>query len=392
MPELSEREQKVMAPTYKRFPLQWESGQGVYLVDEQGQRYLDMASGIAVNALGYGHPVLQQALSSGGLIHTSNLYYTRPQVELAERLLKDSFAHRVFFCNSGTEANEGAIKFARKAAGGGGKHHLVAFSESFHGRTLGALALTANARYRDPFEPLIGGVRFATYNDLESACQAIDDQVAAVFVEPVQGEGGVRPARPEFLQGLRRRCDEVGAALVFDEVQCGLGRTGKFWAYQSFGVVPDILTTAKPLGGGLPIGAILLNKRITASVEAGDHGSTFGGGPLVCRVAQAVVDVIDQPDFLVRVGERGQQLKKILDGLVGDFDFVLEARGLGLMWGLVLADRVPVARVVEGGFSRKLVMLSSGGNTLRLLPPLVIEESHLQEFEVKLREVLGEMA
>jgi acetylornithine/N-succinyldiaminopimelate aminotransferase len=383
--EIAEQERSWIAPTYKRAPILWERGQGVYLYDSEGREYLDMASGIAVNALGYEHPEIVRVLAQGGLIHTSNLYYTRPQVELARQLCQDSFADKVFFCNSGTEANEGAIKFARKY-GGADRRNLIAFSEGFHGRTLGALACTANPRYREPFEPLIGGVRFATYQDLDSV--PLDASVAAVLVEPIQGEGGVRPAHPEFLLGLRQRCDQHGVLLIFDEVQCGLGRTGKLWAHHHYGVEPDLLTAAKPLGGGLPIGAILMNQKVADSIEFGDHGSTFGGGPLVARVAARVLEVVRQVDFLEHVSQMGLQLQATLQALVADFDLVLQARGQGLMWGLVLHEQLPVARLVEAGYQQGLIMLSSGGNTLRLLPPLIVQPEHVQQFERRVRRAL----
>jgi len=385
----AEEERRYLAPTYKRAPILWERGEGVFLYDSEGREYLDMAAGIAVNALGYQHPALEAVLREPGLIHTSNLYYTRPQVELARLLCQSSFADRVFFCNSGTEANEGALKFARKWAGPG-RRELVAFSEGFHGRTMGALACTANARYREAFEPLIGGVRLGTYNDLDSV--QLDEQVAAVIVEPIQGEGGVRPADPEFLLGLRQLCDRHGALLIFDEVQCGLGRTGSLWAYQDFGVVPDLLTAAKPLGGGLPIGAILMQERVAAALEPGDHGSTFGGGPLVTRLASQVVSIVQAEDFLACVRLRGQQLQSILQNLVSLYEFVLEARGRGLMWGLALNEKIPVARVVEAGYAQALVMLSSGGNTLRLLPPLILESAHLELFEQRISAVFEEIS
>ena len=383
--EIVEAEKQSIVQTYKRAPILWERGHGVFLIDSEGQEFLDMAAGIAVNALGYEHPAITGILRNPGLLHISNLYYTRPQVALAQALTENSFASKVFFCNSGTEANEGALKFARKTAGE--KREIVAFSDSFHGRTMGALACTANARYREPFEPLIGGVRFATYNDLDSV--NLDGDVAAVIVEPIQGEGGVRPAQKDFLQGLRRLCDARGAVLIFDEVQCGLGRTGKLWAYEEYGVEPDIMTLAKPLGGGLPIGAILINDKVAAALEPGDHGSTFGGGPLVTRVAKSVLDTINQPAFLAHIQEMGQQLGAILHRMVQKFDFVQEARGQGLMWGLALDEKVPVAKVVEAGYAQKIVMLSSGRNTLRLLPPLTLEAQHLEIFEKRLEVALA---
>lgn len=380
-----------LASTYRRPDFVLERGQGVWLYDSQGREYLDMASGIAVNALGYEHPEIQQVLQQPGLIHVSNLYHTGPAQELARALCRGSFADRVFFCNSGTEANEGALKFARKL-GGAGRRHLVAFSEGFHGRTMGALSLTANPRYREPFEPLIGGVRFATFNCLDSLEQVLDESVAAVLVEPIQGEGGVRPASEEFLRGLREACDRVGALLIFDEVQCGMGRTGKLWAYQHSGVVPDMLTVAKPLGGGLPIGAILLSGRVAAAVEPGDHGSTFGGGPLVTRLAARILEIVQAPDFLAQVEARGQDLQRRLERLQSETGLGLKVQGRGLMWGWVLPDSLPVSRLVEAGYRHGLIMLSSGGNTLRLLPPLILEASHLTLFEERMRACLKELA
>lgn len=386
--ELRDAEKQFIVQTYKRAPILWERGHGVWLVDSDGQEYLDMAAGIAVNALGYEHSAITEVLAKPGLLHTSNLYYTSPQVELARSLCQNSFASKVFFCNSGTEANEGALKFARKWAKE--RRHIVAFSDGFHGRTMGALACTANPRYRQPFEPLIGGVRFATYNDLDSV--NLDGEVAAVLVEPIQGEGGVRPADPEFLRGLRRMCDARDVLLILDEVQCGLGRTGRLWGYQDSGVEPDIMTLAKPLGGGLPIGAILINEKVANALEAGDHGSTFGGGPLVTRVAQSVLETINQPEFLEQVLEVGEQLRAVLQRAVQARDFVLEARGRGLMWGLVLDEKIPVANLVEAGYRQKVVMLSSGHNTLRLLPPLILKAKHVEIFEKRLTAALQEVA
>lgn len=377
-----------LAPTYKRAELYLERGQGVFLYDRDGREYLDMAAGIAVNALGYGHPAIEHELAQGGLIHTSNLYHTAPSQDLARLLCQGCFADKVFFCNSGAEANEGAIKFARKA--GGPKRVIVAFSDGFHGRTMGALAATANPRYREPFEPLIGGVRFATFNDLKSLDGVLDHEVAAVLVEPIQGEGGVRPASQEFLQGLRQRCDQVGALLILDEVQCGLGRTGRLWAHQHYGLQPDLMTVAKPLGGGLPIGAILMTQKVADTIEFGDHGSTFGGGLLVTRVARRVLETIDTPQFLARVQATGQQLEAILKSLASPW--IVRAQGQGLMWGLVLDPRLPVAQLVEAGYRHGLIMLSSGGNTLRLLPPLIVEPEHLQLFHTRLLACLAEVS
>jgi acetylornithine/succinyldiaminopimelate/putrescine aminotransferase len=292
--EIIALEQQYMLQIYRRPELVFERGEGVWLYAADGRQYLDAGSGIAVNALGYQHPAIIEAIreSVAGLLHVSNLYYTMPQALLAHDLCQASFADRAFFCNSGAEANEGALKFARKwarANGNSDKTGLVAFSGSFHGRTMGALAVTATAKYRQPFEPLIGGVAFAEFNDLDSARQAITAQTCAVIVEPVQGEGGVTPAQPEFLAGLRQRCDEVGALLIFDEVQCGLGRTGSLWAYQNYGVTPDLMTLAKPLAGGLPMGAVLLSQAVADAMQVGDHGSTFAANPVICATAQLLI-------------------------------------------------------------------------------------------------------
>jgi len=382
-----EREKACYAPLYKRFPLCLQSGQGVYLYDHQGRAYLDMASGIAVNAFGHAHPRLQAVLSSGGLWHTSNLYYTEEPILLAEQLCRRSFASRVFFCNSGTEANEAMIKFARRAAEGR-RAGIIAFEGSFHGRTLGALSATSTARYREPFEPLLPGVEFLPYNQVDSL-QRIDESVGLVLVEPVQGEGGVRPATLEFLQALRGRCDEVGALLAFDEVQCGLGRCGQLFAYQTFDVVPDMLSLAKPLAAGLPLGAVLLNDRVAEALQVGDHGTTFGGGPLLCRVALEVLDMVDE-QLLVQVQQRGRCLAELLAGLRSPH--VVEVRGCGLMWGVQLAETLPVARLVEACQQQGVLVLSSGQNTLRLLPPLIVEQAHLETLAAVLQSALDGLA
>lgn len=387
MTDWIEREKACYAPLYKRFPLCLQRGEGVYLYDDQGRAYLDMASGIAVNAFGHAHPRLQAVLSSAGLWHTSNLYYTEEPILLAERLCGRSFASRVFFCNSGTEANEAVIKFARRA-GQGKRPGIVAFEGSFHGRTLGALSATSTARYREPFEPLLPDVEFLPYNRVEPL-KRIDDTVGLVLVEPVQGEGGVRPATLEFLQALRGRCDEVGALLAFDEVQCGLGRCGQLLAYQTFGVVPDMLSLAKPLAAGLPLGAVLLNARVAEALQVGDHGTTFGGGPLLCRVALEVLEMVDD-QLLAQVQQRGLRLGELLAELRSPH--IVEVRGLGLMWGVQLADSLPVAQLVEACQQRGVLVLSSGQNTLRLLPPLIVEQAHLEKLAAVLQDALDGLA
>jgi acetylornithine/N-succinyldiaminopimelate aminotransferase len=385
-------EKQYVLQTYKRPELVWARGEGAWLYDTAGRQYLDAGAGIAVTALGHGHKAIVEAIcrSAEGLIHTSNLYHTAPQALLARDLCQSSFADRVFFCNSGTEANEGALKFARKYAhsqGHADKTGIVAFSGSFHGRTMGALAVTATAKYRAPFEPLIGHVTFADFNNLDSARQAINEQTCAVIVEPVQGEGGVTPAHPEFLAGLRQRCDEVGAVLIFDEVQCGLGRTGKLWAYENYEVTPDVMTLAKPLAGGLPMGAVLLTQVVADTLEVGDHGSTFAAGPLVCTVAQAVFSQINQPQFMADVKVKGDYLAEKLREVVAESPLLSGVRGKGLMWGLL--SEIPAAEIVAEARNHGLIILVAGERVIRLLPPLTITQAELDILAERLRETLS---
>ncbi len=370
---LLEAEARYLVQTYKRPPVVFTRGEGVHLYDQELKRYLDFASGIAVAALGYSNPIWLDAVveQAGMLTHVSNLFHTVPHVELARTLVENSFADRVFFSNSGAEANEAALKFARRWAErrhGEGKTELVAFEGGFHGRTLGALSLTHKQKYRQPFQPLIPGISFAPFNDLEGAQGAINDRTCAVFVEPVQGEGGVRPADPAFLHGLRRLCDQHEALLVFDEVQCGLGRTGRLWAHQAYGVTPDIMTLAKPLAGGLPIGATLLTEPVAAAVGVGDHGSTFGGGPLVCAAALAVFDQINRPGFLADVAARGEILRQGLRALSSNA--IVDVRGAGLMIGVEFDH--PVDAIIRAALARGLIVISAGENVLRLCPPLIV--------------------
>lgn len=385
-------EKQYVLQTYKRPDLVLVRGEGVWLYDSEGGQYLDAGSGIAVNALGYRHPVIVEAIRQGmdGLLHVSNLYHTAPHALLARDLCLASFADRVFFCNSGTEANEGALKFARKWArkqGYNDKTGLVAFSGSFHGRTMGALAVTATEKYRAPFEPLIGSVTFAGFNDLDSARQAINERTCAVIVEPVQGEGGVTPATPEFLAGLRDLCNENGALLVFDEVQCGLGRTGTLWAYQGYMVMPDMMTLAKPLAGGLPIGAVLLTQAVADALEPGDHGSTFAAGPLVCSVARAVLSHVNRPEFLAEVEQKGEYLQQRLRDVAAASPLIEQVRGKGLMWGLV--SGIPAAEIVTEARRHGLIVLVAGEKVVRLLPPLVISREEIDNLVERLSQTLA---
>jgi acetylornithine/N-succinyldiaminopimelate aminotransferase len=384
-------EQQYILQTYQRPDFVLDRGEGVYLFDTVGRRYLDCVAGIAVNALGYGDPDVARAIAeqATGLIHTSNLYHTRPAGELARLLVENSFADRVFLSNSGAEANEGALKFARKYArehGGEGKTMIVAFSGSFHGRTMGAVAVTHREKYRAPFMPVMPDVRFAPFNDLQAAEAAIADDVCAVIVEPIQGEGGLSVATPEFLRGLRARCDAVGALLIFDEIQCGMGRTGTLWAYEPYGVRPDIMTVAKPLGGGLPIGAILLTQAVADTLHAGEHGTTFGGGPLVAGVAQVVLRKIADPAFLAHVREVGDYFDEALHDLAAANSRVIELRGRGLMRGIQIEGSA--ASVREAGHDAGILIATAGDDVLRLLPPLIFERAHVDEAIEKLGRVL----
>ncbi|MCB0177238.1 MAG: aspartate aminotransferase family protein [Anaerolineae bacterium] len=389
--DIIELEHKYVLQTYKRPDFVLESGEGVWLYDSDGREYLDGGSGIAVNALGYQNQAIIAALrqAADSLIHVSNLYHTAPQALLARDLCENSFADRVFFCNSGAEANEGALKFARKWArtqGHTDKTGIVAFTGSFHGRTMGALACTATEKYRKPFEPLIGDVSFAQFNDLDSARQAITDKTCAVMIEPVQGEGGVTPADPDFLTGLRQICDETGALLIFDEIQCGLGRTGTLWAYEGYHVTPDIMTLAKPLAGGLPIGAILLTQTVADALGPGDHGSTFAGGPLVCTVAHSVFRHINTPVFLQQVKSHSDYMAAQLNDRVVASPLIEQVRGKGLMWGLVSVP--PAADIMVEARKFGLIVLVAGPNVVRLLPPLTISQDEIDELVDRLVKTL----
>lgn len=370
----------LLVPTYARGPLVIDHGDGVWLYDDFGRRYLDFGAGIAVMALGHSHPewVATVREQAGRLTHVSNLYHTHPQTDLAARLVTHSFADRVFFGNTGAEANEAAFKFARKwARQNHGEHkvEILAFTGGFHGRTMGAVAATWKAAYREPFAPLVPGVRFAPFNDLEAAREAIGPATCAVIVEPVQGEGGVLGATSSFLKGLRDLCDQHDAILIFDEVQCGLGRIGHLWAHEAYGVTPDIMTLAKPLAGGLPIGAALVTERVASAIGPGDHGSTFACGPLVAAAACTVFDHIRRPEFLAQVRRVGGHLReRLLD--IGS-PRVVDLRGSGLFLGLEL-DR-PVKPVLAAAQERGLLVINAGERVIRLCPPLVVNEAEADQ-------------
>jgi len=377
---------------YARVGPLFVAGEGAELIAEDGTRYLDFVAGIAVNALGYNSPVIRDAITRAldtGLLHVSNLYRTEPGERLAAELSTRAFpgGGQAFFCNSGAEANEGAFKFARKWSQ---KTDIVAFSGSFHGRLFASLAATDRPDYRRPFEPLLAGVQIVPLGDRDAARRAITaERTAAVIIEPVQGEGGVRTVPADFLALLRELCDERGAALISDEVQCGLGRTGTFFACEPAGVVPDMITLAKPLAGGLPMGAVLLTDRIAEALAPGDHATTFGGGPLVATVALNVVRTIADPDFLADVRAKGTWLGERLGALARPGSRVRQIRGRGMMWGLELADGEVAAPFVAAARDRHLLVLTAGPTVIRIVPPLTITREELERGAAILADVLA---
>jgi predicted acetylornithine/succinylornithine family transaminase len=364
---------------YKRAPGHFVSGEGVYLINSDGKRYLDFVSGIAVNALGYADPGLRAAMhaAADGLIHLSNLYANEPGEQLAATLVEKSFASKVFFCNSGAEANEGAFKFARRWARtrGDAKHEILALRGAFHGRLFGTLAATDRPSYRVPFRPLAPGIGIIE-RDIEDIAIAMNEEtVAALILEPIQGEGGVRVLDPGFVREVRALTKERDVALIFDEIQCGLGRTGTLFAYEQFGVEPDMLTLAKPIAGGLPMGAILITDEIAATIKPGDHGTTFGGGPFVASVANHVLGRVSDPDMLRHVTENGAWFGKQLEDIARSTGRIRAVRGMGYMWGLDVMGTA--AHVVNEAFAAGLLTCSAGEYTLRLLPPLVATRDEL---------------
>ena len=382
--------------TYNRFPVMFDHGEGCYLYDTEGKKYLDFAAGIAVNALGYHYPGYDDALKSqiDKLTHISNLYYNEPMSEAGEKLIKASGLSKAFFTNSGTEAIEGALKAARKYSytkygKEAGRFEIIAMNHSFHGRSMGALSVTGTEHYREPFEPLIGGVKFADFNDLESVKAQITDKTCAVITEVVQGEGGIYPAQKEFLEGLRALCDEKDIILIFDEIQCGMGRTGYYFAWQSYGVQPDVMTCAKALGCGVPVGAFVLGeKAAAASLVPGDHGTTYGGNPCVCAAVSKVFDIFEQDNILAHVQELTPYLEEKLDALVDKCPIVAARRGKGFMQGLVI-EGTTVGSVVTKALANGLLVISAGSDVLRLVPPLVITKEHIDEMIEKLEKSLA---
>jgi predicted acetylornithine/succinylornithine family transaminase len=367
-------------PTYKRYGSPLVRGSGVYVYDATGKKYLDFGAGIAVCALGYGHPLIKAEMKKQGnrILHGSNLYFTEPQIRLARLLLRHSFGDRVFLCNSGTEANEAAIKFARKwsTAGNRKKYHVLSFSDSFHGRTYGAMSATAQTRFQAGFAPIAPGFHYAPFNDIAATRTALSKHsFSAVIVEPVQGESGIHFAKTKFLKFLRSYCSAHRIALIFDEVQCGMGRTGTLWNYERHGVVPDMMTLAKPLGGGLPLGAVVCREMFAACIKPGDHGTTFGGNPLACALGSVVLEAVAKKSFLKQVNAKGTYLKENLEAAVAPLPSVMEIRGMGLMTGVELSS--DPAPVISACRKRGLLVVKAEHNTVRFMPPLVVTHAHI---------------
>ncbi len=389
-----EQAEQSLLHTYNRYPVVFERGEGMYLYDTEGKRYLDCYAGIAVLAFGHCDKKFNQELKNqiDRLIHVSNLFYNVPAVEASRKVLDASGMDRIFFTNSGTEAIEGALKAARKyryQRTGRNDGEIIAMDHSFHGRSMGALSVTGTEPYRTPFEPLIGGVRFATFNDLDSVTAAVSERTCAILLETVQGEGGIYPADPVFLEGIRKLCDEKDILLILDEVQCGMGRTGKMFAWQHFHIKPDICALAKALGCGVPVGAFLMTERVAAdSLAPGDHGTTYGGNPLVCAAVSTVFDMMKERDILSHVNEITPYLEETLDSLAEEYPFIVARRGLGLMQGLAFAEDTPASEIAATAIQAGLLVITAGGNVLRIVPPLVIERKHIDEMAGILKKVL----
>ena len=383
MQRLIEDAESALLHTYNRYQIVLDRGEGVYLYDIEGKKYLDFAAGIAVFALGYGNRIYNDALKAqiDKLTHTSNYYYNVPAIEAAKRLKAASGMDRVFFTNSGAEAVEGAIKAARKYAwlkDGKADHEIIAMNHSFHGRTMGALSVTGNPKYREPFEPGIGNIRFADYNDFDSVAALVNEKTCAVILETVQGEGGIYPATEDFLKKIRALCDEKDILLILDEIQCGMGRTGYLFAWQKYGVKPDIMTAAKAIGCGVPVGAFLMNEKVGQhSLAAGDHGTTYGGNPLACTAVATVLELFEKERIPAHVREVGAYLEKRLDELAAGHACVRERRGAGLLQGLEL-DR-PVGPVILAALEKGLILINAGTNVIRFVPPLIVTQENVDE-------------
>ncbi|MDE2571667.1 MAG: aspartate aminotransferase family protein [bacterium] len=397
MEQVIELERRYVVSTYRRLPVLFVRGEGCELVDEQGRRYLDFVAGIAVCALGHAHPAVTAAIAAQAatLVHVSNLYHSIPQAQLAAELVRRSGLERAFFCNSGTEANEAAIKLARKHAYRKGEPQrttIITMAGAFHGRTFGALAATPNPKYQEGFAPLPGGFKTVPFGDLAQARAAIDGQTAAVLVEPVQGESGIHPADPAYLGALRELCHQRGALLIFDEVQCGLGRIGTLFAFQHYGVVPDAVTLAKGLANGLPIGALVVGKAVEESLQPGDHGTTFGGNPVACAAALAHLAVSARDDVPANATRVGAILRGELERLAAAYPAVLgEVRGLGLMLGVQVKEPHTARAIVEAALEERVVVNDAGGNTLRFVPPLILTGDQAREGVARLERAVARL-
>ncbi|RGE61147.1 aspartate aminotransferase family protein [Eisenbergiella massiliensis] len=395
MKEYIEEAEAALLHTYNRYQVVLDKGDGVYLYDMEGKKYLDFCAGIAVFALGYNNREYNDALKAqiDKIIHTSNYYYNVPAVEAAVKMKKVSGMDRVFFTNSGAEAIEGALKAARKYAylkDGRTDHEIIAMEHSFHGRTFGALSVTGNPHYREAFEPMIGNIRFAQLNDFDSVLSQVTDKTCAIIMETVQGEGGIYPAQEEFLKKVRALCDEKDILLILDEIQCGMGRTGYMYAWQRYGVKPDIMTTAKALGCGVPVGAFLMTEKVGAhSLTSGDHGTTYGGNPLACAAVSKVLDLFEKDNIIDNVRQVGAYLEEKLAALVDNYDFIEAHRGVGLMQGLVFS--IPVGDIISRALEKGLILINAGTNIIRFVPPLVITRENVDDMIVILRDCLDEV-
>ena len=395
MQEYIDEAEQALLHTYNRYQVVLDKGDGVYLYDIEGKKYLDFVSGIAVFALGYNNKKYNDALKAqiDKVIHTSNYYYNVPAIEAAKKMKKVSGMDRVFFTNSGAEAVEGALKAARKYAylkDGNTDHEIIALNHSFHGRTFGALSVTGNPKYREAFEPMIGNIKFADMNDLESVKNCVTDKTCAIIMETVQGEGGIYPAEKEFIEGVRALCDEKDILLILDEIQCGMGRSGAMYAWQLYGVKPDIMTTAKALGCGVPVGAFLMTEKVAASsLTSGDHGTTYGGNPLATAAISKVLDLFEEEKILDNVNTVAPYLEEKLDELVSKYEFIETRRGLGLMQGLVFNR--PVGEIINKALEKGLILINAGTSIIRFVPPLVISKENVDAMIEILTECLNEL-
>lgn len=389
MKQYIEDAEKALLHTYNRYQVVLDKGEGVYLYDINGKKYLDFCAGIAVFALGYNNKKYNDALKAqiDKVIHTSNYYYNVPAIEAAKKIKKVSGMDRVFFTNSGAEAVEGAIKAARKYAylkDGRKDHEIIAMEHSFHGRTFGALSVTGNPKYREAFEPMIGNVRFAKMNDFESILTQVNDKTCAILFETVQGEGGIYPAQEDFMKQVKTLCEEKDILLILDEIQCGMGRTGSMYAWQRYGIKPDIMTTAKALGCGIPVGAFLMTEKVGAnSLTSGDHGTTYGGNPLAGAAINIVLDLFEENHIIDNVIKTGAYLEKKLDELVGEYDCIETRRGIGLMQGLVFNR--PVGDIITKALERGLILINAGTDIIRFVPPLIVSKEHVDEMTAILK-------